>query len=90
LRTADPRFVRSERIRLELPTSSAEPATARVIDRTGQPMTVPVEVSERPDPSGSFRWVIVDLSLAPFGPADYAIEVTQGQARQMTAFRVVP
>jgi VWFA-related protein len=90
LRTADPRFLRSERVRLELPTSSAEPATARVIDRTGQPMTVPVEVSERPDPSGSFRWVIVDLSLAPFGPADYAIEVTQGQARQMTAFRVVP
>jgi VWFA-related protein len=90
LRTADPRFMRSERVRLELPTSSAEPATARVVDRNGQPVAVPVEVSERPDPSGSFKWVIVDLSLAPFGPADYAIEVTQGQTRQMTAFRVVP
>jgi VWFA-related protein len=90
VRTADPRFLRSERIRLELPTSSAEPATARVIDRNGQPMTVPVEVSERPDPSGSFKWVVVDLGLAPFGPADYAIEVSQGQAKQMTAFRVVP
>jgi VWFA-related protein len=90
LRTADPRFQRNERIRLELATASAEPATARLIDRSGQPMTVPVQVSERPDPSGAFRWVVVDLALAPFGPADYAIEVTQGQATQLTAFRVVP
>jgi VWFA-related protein len=90
LRTADPRFQRNERIRLELATSSAEPATARLIDRNGQPMTVPVPVTERPDPSGAFRWVVVDLALAPFGPADYAIEVTQGQAKQLTAFRVVP
>ena len=90
LRTADPRFQRSERIRLELATSSGEPATARLIDRSGQPMTVPVQVTERPDDSGAFRWVVVDLALAPFGPADYAIEVTQGQAKQQTAFRVVP
>jgi VWFA-related protein len=90
LRTADPRFLRSERIRLELSTSSAEPATARVIDRNGQPMSVPVELSARPDSSGSFTWIVVDLALAPFGPADYAIEVTQGQTKQTTAFRVVP
>jgi VWFA-related protein len=90
LRTADPRFQRSERIRLELATSVGEPATARLIDRSGQPMTVPVQVTERPDDSGAFRWVVVDLALAPFGPADYAIEVTQGQAKQQTAFRVVP
>jgi VWFA-related protein len=90
LRTADPRFQRSERIRLELATASAEPATARLIDRSGQPMAVPVQVTERTDASGAFRWVVVDLALAPFGPADYAIEVTQGQAKQLTAFRVVP
>jgi VWFA-related protein len=90
LRTADPRFQRNERIRLELATASSEPATARVIDRSGQPMSIPVEVSTRPDSSGSFTWIVVDLVLAPFGPADYAIEVTQGQASQMTAFRVVP
>ena len=88
LRTADPRFQRSERLRLELPTSSTELATARVLDRNGQSISVPVEVSARPD--SGFSWVVVDLGLAPFGPADYAIEVTQGQMRQMTAFRVVP
>jgi len=89
LRTADPRFQRNERIRLELATSSAEPAAARVIDRNGQPMSVPVEVSTRADTAG-LTWVVVDLGLAPFGPADYGIEVTQGQSKQMTAFRVVP
>jgi VWFA-related protein len=89
LRTADPRFQRNERIRLEFPTSSTESATARVLDRNGLTISVPVEVITRPDTAG-FTWVVVDLGLAPFGPADYAIEVTQGQMRQMTAFRVVP
>jgi VWFA-related protein len=89
LRTADPRFQRTERIRLELPTSLTEPATARVIDRNGRAISVPVEVSTRPDAAG-FTWVVVDLVVAPFGPADYAIEVTQGQDKQLTAFRVVP
>jgi hypothetical protein len=90
MRTADPRFQRSERIRLEIATSSAESAAARVIDRNGQAMSVPVEVTLRPDPSGALSWIVVDLGLAPFAPADYAIEVTQGPAKQMTAFRVVP
>jgi hypothetical protein len=89
-RTADPRFRRNERIRLELPTSLDEPAAARLIDRNGQPMSVPVEVSERPDARGPFRWIVADLGLAPLAAADYAIEVTQGQAKQLTAFRVVP
>jgi VWFA-related protein len=89
LRTVDPRFQRNERIRLELATSSTESATARVIDRNGQTISVPVEVSTRPDAAG-FTWVVVDLGLAPFGPSDYAIEVTQGQMKQMTSFRVVP
>jgi hypothetical protein len=90
LRTADPRFQRSERIRLELATSSTEAVAARLVDATGQPMTVPVQVSERPEPSGAFRWVVVDLAVAPLAAADYGIEVTQGPARQVTAFRVIP
>jgi hypothetical protein len=90
MRTADPRFQRTERMRLELATSSAESATARVIDRNGQPITVPVEVGERADTSGSFKWVVVDLGLAPFAPADYGVEISQGQTKQMTAFRVIP
>ena len=34
--TADLRFRRSEQIRVEIPTTSSDPVTARLLDRTGQ------------------------------------------------------
>jgi hypothetical protein len=88
--TADPRFLRSERVRLELPTSAPGPATARLLDRNGKPLNVPVQVTEREDASSTFRWIVVDAALAPFAPGDYAIEVTQGTAKQVTGLRIVP
>jgi VWFA-related protein len=89
LRTADPRFSRSDRIRLELATAATGPATARLLDRVGKPIQVPLQVTGRPDPSGGFSWVVVDGTLSPLAGGDYAIEVTQGEARQVTAFRIV-
>jgi VWFA-related protein len=89
-RTADPRFQRSDRIRLELATTQQETAKARLLDRNGNPLTVPVQVSDRQDNSGAFRWIVIDAALAPFAPGDYAIEVTQGSAKQVTGFRIVP
>jgi VWFA-related protein len=90
LRTADPRFQRSDRLRLELATSASLPVTARILDRTGTTMPIQAQVSERPDASTQFKWVVIDVTLAPFAPGDYAIEATQGADKQMTAFRVVP
>ena len=52
LQTADTRFSRSERIRLELATTVPGTAAARLLDRAGQPLQVPVQVSARPDDSG--------------------------------------
>jgi VWFA-related protein len=89
-RTADPRFQRSDRIRLEHATSLPGAATARILDRNGKPLSVPVQVGERQEPSGAFRWIVIDAALAPFAPGDYAIEVTQGSAKQVTGFRIVP
>jgi hypothetical protein len=89
-RTADPRFQRSDRLRLELATTSPGKATARLLDRNGNALQVPAEVSERPDPSSTFTWIVVDALLAPFASGDYAVEVTQGDTRQVTGFRVVP
>jgi VWFA-related protein len=89
-RTADPRFQRSDRIRLEHPTSQPGSATARILDRNGHPLSVPAQVGERQDASGAFRWIVIDAALAPFAPGDYAIEVTQGSAKQVTGFRIVP
>jgi VWFA-related protein len=90
LRTADPRFQRSDRLRLELATTSAAPATARLLDRNGNQLPAPVQVSERADSSATFKWVVVDALLAPFANGDYAVEVVQGESKQVTAFRVVP
>jgi VWFA-related protein len=89
-RTADPRFQRSDRLRLEMATSGSQPVTAHILDRNGTTMSVQAQVTERPDESMQFKWVVIDVSLAPFAAGDYAIEAAQGQAHQVTAFRVVP
>jgi hypothetical protein len=88
--TADPRFQRSERVRLEIPTELEGAATARMLDRTGKAMQVAVTTSERRDESGGFRWIVADATLSPLAPGDYAIEVTVGDAKQVTPFRMVP
>jgi VWFA-related protein len=90
LRTADPRFMRSDRLKLELATSAATPAKARILDRNRNELSVPAQVTERPDPSGDFRWIVVDATLAPFAAGDYSVEVTQGKEKRLTEFRVVP
>ena len=90
LQTADPRFSRSERIRLELATTVPGTAAARLLDRAGQPLHVPVEVSARPDDSGQFRWIVADAALAPLAPGQYVIEVTLGTLKQTFEMTLVP
>jgi VWFA-related protein len=88
--TADPRFQHSDRIRVEIPTSVSGTPTARMLDRFGKPNQVPVIVTERPEPSTQFRWIVAEAVLAPLAPGDYAIETTVGNAKQVTAFQLVP
>ena len=88
VRTADPRFQRSDRVRLELATD-ASGATARLLDRSGKPLQIPLQVNERADADG-VRWVVADLTLAPLAAGDYAIEVSAGGESQITGFRIVP
>jgi VWFA-related protein len=90
MRTADPRFMRSDRLKLELATSLPATATARILDRNHNELSVPAQVTERSDPSGAFRWIVVDAMLAPFAAGDYAIEVAQGREKRLTEFKIVP
>jgi len=90
MRTADLRFRKTETVRFELPTSSSEPVSARLLDSRGGPTTVPAQMSERPDATGTFRWVVVDFPMTPLAPAYYAVEIKQGATSRVTAFRVVP
>jgi VWFA-related protein len=93
--TADLRFRRNEQVRVEIPIASSDPLTARLLDRTGKPLAVPVTAALRDDADGS-RWATAQLALAPLAPGDYAIEITVGargsseERRMISAFRVVP
>jgi hypothetical protein len=88
--TADPRFTRTERIRLELPTRTATAATATLVDRTGAPTAVALQVTQRSPDGRDFHWIVVDAALAPLAPGTYAVEVNAEGAKQITAFEVVP
>jgi VWFA-related protein len=91
LATSDLRFRRSEQLRLEVPTPSNAAFTARLLDRTGKLLAVPIAATVRDDADGS-RWQVAQLALAPLAPADYVIEIAGGSGgeRSLFAFRVIP
>jgi VWFA-related protein len=85
--TADLRYRRSERVHVEVP-SAAGAATARLLDRTGKVLPVPVTASMRTDTDGA-RWATADLALAPLAPGDYLIDVSGDSTRTLVPFRIV-
>jgi VWFA-related protein len=87
---ADVRFARADRLRLELPAvEGAKPGTARLLDRTGKPLQVPLAVGERTEAASGQRWITADLALAPLAAGDYAIEqAPDGMEKVITAIRV--
>jgi len=89
LPTADLRFRRVDQLRFDVPTPTAQPVSARLLDGTGKAVPIPVTAAVRNDEDGS-RWRTTQLALAPFAPGDYAIELTSGTERMLLPFRVVP
>jgi len=91
--TADLRFRRSDTLRVALPASNSSESSARLLDRTGKVLQVPVPTSMRDEADGS-KSRIATLALAPLATGDYLIELTASQstgpARTLIAFRVVP
>jgi VWFA-related protein len=86
--TADVRFRRSERVRVEVP-STADVTSARLLDKTGKPIpAIPVTASTRTDSDGA-KWATAELLLAPLAPGDYIVEVVAGETRTLAAFRIV-
>jgi VWFA-related protein len=93
--TADARFRRTERVRLEIPRiADGGIASARLLGRDGQPLPVPVTVSERMDDAQQLRFLVADLTLAPLAPGEYVMEVTlerEGKSEGVAyGFRIVP
>ena len=84
-------FRRTERLRVEWPAYAAiEGQEARLLDRKGQPLAVPVAVQPGMGDKGPL--LRAELSLAPLNIGDYVIEVTARSAaaseRKLVAFRV--
>jgi len=104
--TADNRFRRAERIRVDASVASpgdgasfpgdgarsVSAVSARLLDRKGQPMAVPVTVGIRED--AHLRLATAELALAPLGPGDYLIEISLPRGARtekvLVAFRLVP
>ena len=87
--TADLRFRRTERVTVEVPTTSSEAGTAQLLDRAGKPMAIPTTAAIREDADGS-RWRTAELALAPLAPGDYVIELTAGVEKMLTAIQCAP
>ena len=87
-KTADPRASRTDRLRFELATTAPGEPSATLLDRTGKPLAVPLQVAVRDD--AGVRWITAETAIAPLAPGDYAVEVKLGDATRTTAFRVVP
>jgi VWFA-related protein len=90
--TADLRFRRSEQITVEVPGLDSAGLTARLLDRAGKPLAIPVSAAGRTDADGT-GWATAQASLAPLAPGDYLIELgpASGQnQRVLAAFRVIP
>ncbi|HUU34907.1 MAG TPA: VWA domain-containing protein [Vicinamibacterales bacterium] len=75
--TADPRYRRTERIRLETPLlAQRATVTARLLNRAGQPLAVPVTLTLRMDEVRQLTMSVAEVGLAPLAPGEYVVEVT--------------
>lgn len=87
--TADARFRRGDQAIVSIPAVAADAATARLLDRNGKALAIPVAAALRTDADGA-RWLTARLAVAPLAPGDYIIELSEGNDRTLAAFRVVP
>jgi VWFA-related protein len=93
LPTADSRFRRTERIRLEVPVmAEGVTTTGRMLNKEGQPMPLTVTTSERAD--GTMKLAVAEVILAPLAEGEYVIELScaakTGTETVSYGFRIVP
>ena len=93
--TADPRFRRTERLRLDVLVADASfTAAGRVLTREGQPLPIIVTTSTRSDAGSGQTIAVADISLAPLAAGDYVAEVSitrDGKTEAVSyGFRIVP
>lgn len=90
--TADPRYRRTDRLRLEVPVLGQGEAvvTARVLTREGDPLPLVVTMSERTDADTGVRWAVGDVTLAPLAQGEYVVEFKLGSEVAAYGLRIIP
>jgi hypothetical protein len=92
--TADPRFRRTERLRIEVPVASDTlTGTGRLLTREGQPLQVVVNVTTRSDDKSKHA-MVGEAVLAPLAAGEYVLELSltkDGKTEVVSyGFRLVP
>jgi VWFA-related protein len=92
--TADPRFRRTERLRVEVPVASdTVTGTGRLLTREGQPLQVMINVTTRSDDKSKHD-VVGEAVLAPLAAGEYVLELSltkDGKTDVVSyGFRLVP
>jgi hypothetical protein len=92
--TADPRFRRTERLRIEVPVSGEGfTGVGRVLTREGSPLKVVVNYSTRTDANG-LHLAVGEAVLAPLAAGEYVLELSltkDGKSEAVNyGFRLIP
>jgi hypothetical protein len=93
LPAGDLRFRRQERVKVEFyVTGPMTGSSVRLLDRSGNPLPVPVVAAERDENGG--KVVSGEVTLAPLTVGDYVFEATISEGatthKVLAAFRIVP
>ena len=95
LPTADPRFRRTERLRIEVPLmGEGFTPTAKMLNREGQDMPLVVTYSTRMDETNNLRLGVAEVVLSALAEGEYVLQVSLekgGKTEEVTyGFRIVP
>lgn len=93
--TADPRFRRTERLRVEVPLAGdGFTAQGRLLTREGQATPLAVAFSTRTDEATKQQFGVGDVTLAPLAEGEYVLELSltkNGKTDVVSyGFRIVP
>ena len=93
--TADPRFRRTERLRVEVPLiGDGFTPTGRLLTREGQAMALIVSFTTRTDTARNEKFGVADVTLAPLAAGEYVLElalVKNGKTDIVSyGFRIIP
>jgi VWFA-related protein len=93
--TADPRFRRTERLRVEVPLAGdGFTGTGRLLTREGQATPLLVTYSSRSDETTKQQFAVADVTLAPLAAGEYVLELSltkDGKTEIVSyGFRVIP